>query len=56
MDCYCDYSFCWFWSAILWFCWLRTERERGEEEKKYHGFMAVNFQEAKIISIVQIHI
>ncbi len=32
-----------------------AQKERGEE-KKYHGFMAVNFQEAKIISIVQIHI
>jgi hypothetical protein len=29
--------------------------ERGGR-KKYHGFMAVNFQDAKIISIVQIHI
>ncbi len=32
-----------------------AHREK-EGRKKYHGFMAVNFQEAKIISIVQIHI
>jgi hypothetical protein len=53
MDCYCDDSF---FLVLVSDPLVLLVAHREGKKKKYHGFMAVNFQEAKIISIVQIHI